>query len=322
MWQCSWMNLRKTKAMQDVAEQRPRAESPAEIARLMRSASRASVLVAVTLILAKAVAWALGGSVSVLASLVDSLMDSLASLLNLLAVHYALQPADKDHRFGHGKAEFLAGLGQALFIGGSAVFLAWQGLARLLDPVVPSEMGLSLGVMVFSMLATLGLLAWQRHVIRRTGSMAIRADALHYASDLLSNAGVILALLLAAMGWIFFDPLFALGIAVMIGYSALKIGIEAVDQLLDKELPEAVEEEIRQLAMGFEGVRGIHGIRTRQSGPVKVIQMHLEMDGDITLRAAHELADRVEDALRLAYPGADVIIHQDPHCDDPSAAGH
>lgn len=280
---------------------------------LMRSATFASILTAIVLIIAKALAWWWGDSVSVLASLADSLMDSLASLLNLLAVRYALQPADNDHRFGHGKAEFLAGLGQALFIGGSALFLLAQGIGRLLDPKPLEAFGVSIAVMVFSMVATGLLVLWQQYVVRKTQSVAIKADALHYASDLFSNAGVIVALLLSMVGFSFFDPVFAIGIAVMIGYSAVKIAMEAIDHLLDKELPDEVQDQIEGIAMGFEGIVGVHGIRTRQSGHIKVIQMHLEMDGEMRLRDSHALAESVEEALRDEFPGADVIIHQDPY---------
>ncbi len=297
----------------DTQTAQPARLTPEKMAWLMRSATIASVMTAVILIVAKTFAWWLGGSVSVLASLADSLMDSLASLLNLMAVRYALQPADNEHRFGHGKAEFLAGLGQALFIGGSAIFLLFQGVDRLLHPQPLQSVGLSVGVMAFSMTATCALLLWQRHVVRLTHSMAIKADALHYASDLFSNAGVILALGLAWMGFSFFDPIFAIGIGAMIGYSAVKIAMEAIDHLLDKELPEEIQQEIETIAMSFDEVQGVHGIRTRQSGHIKVIQMHLEMDGDMPLRHSHALAEQVEDALRDAFPGADVIIHQDPY---------
>lgn len=297
----------------DTQTAQPARLTPEKMAWLMRSATIASVSTAVILIVAKMFAWWLGGSVSVLASLADSLMDSLASLLNLMAVRYALQPADNEHRFGHGKAEFLAGLGQALFIGGSAIFLLFQGVDRLLHPQPLQSVGLSVGVMAFSMTATCALLLWQRHVVRLTHSMAIKADALHYASDLFSNAGVILALGLAWMGFSFFDPIFAIGIGAMIGYSAVKIAMEAIDHLLDKELPEEIQREIETIAMSFDEVQGVHGIRTRQSGHIKVIQMHLEMDGDMPLRDSHALAEQVEDALRDAFPGADVIIHQDPY---------
>lgn len=303
--------------MQDSIAPQQTPTTAAHRAWLMRSATYASVAVAITLIVAKALAWWWGGSVSVLASLADSLMDSLASLLNLLAVSYALQPADNEHRFGHGKAEFLAGLGQALFIGGSAVFLVVQGVDRLLHPRALEAVGVSVGVMLFSMLATVFLLLWQRHVVRQTQSVAIKADALHYASDLFSNAGVILALGLSWMGYSFFDPLLAIGIAVMITYSAIKIAVEAIDHLLDRELPDEVQQQIEEIAMTYDGVLGIHGLRTRQSGHTKVIQMHLEMDGDKKLSEAHALAERVEQALREAFPGADVLIHQDPYMGAP-----
>ncbi|CBL45046.1 Cation efflux protein [gamma proteobacterium HdN1] len=279
---------------------------------LLRSATYASMGVATLLIAIKAFAWWFGGSVSVLASLADSLMDSLASLLNLLAVRYAMQPADDDHRFGHGKAEFLAGLGQALFIGGSALFLGWQAVDRLLHPQPLDELGVSIGVMGVSIVATALLLMWQTHVVKHTQSVAIRADRLHYASDLVSNAGVILALGLAAMGFEFLDPVFAMGIALMIGYSAVKIALESIDHLLDRELPFEVEQRIQGIAMGCNGVMGVHGIRTRQSGHVKVIQMHLEMDGEMRLRDSHKIAVQVERDLRKVFQGADIIIHQDP----------
>lgn len=282
-------------------------------AMLMHWATYASVATAGTLILAKALAWWWGGSVSILASLADSLMDSLASLLNMLAVRYALQPADNEHRFGHGKAEFLAGLGQALFIGGSALFLIYQGVDRLLHPRDLSALGVSVGVMMFSICATALLLMWQRHVVKLTNSVAIKADALHYASDLISNAGVILALILSGMGFAFFDPMFAIGIAIMIGYSAFKIAWESIDHLLDRELPDDVQLKIEEVAMGYPEVLGVHGVRTRQSGHTKVIQLHLEMDGEMKLIDSHELAESVAEALRDVFHGADVIIHQDPY---------
>jgi ferrous-iron efflux pump FieF len=281
--------------------------------RLLRLATRASVATATLLITAKLVAWVMTGSVSVLASLIDSMMDVAASLINLFAVRYALMPADSEHRFGHGKAESLAGLAQTTFIAGSAVFLILQAVDRLLHPRPLEDVGIGVGVMVFAILATLALLILQRHVIRVTGSTAIRADALHYTTDVLTNASIIIALLLSGYGWQGIDALFALGIAAYILYSAWRIGHEAFQLLMDRELPDDQRERIRRIVLANDRVRGVHDLRTRRSGPDIFIQMHLELDDELSLFVAHEIADEVEASIREIHPQADVLIHKDPH---------
>jgi ferrous-iron efflux pump FieF len=283
-----------------------------ELPRLLRLATYASVGTATLLILVKLAAWIATGSVSVMASLIDSLMDAGASLVNLLAVHYSLQPPDSDHRFGHGKAEALAGLGQAAFIAGSAVFLSLHALDRLLNPQPISQIGAGIAVMIFAMAATGALLTLQHHVIRRTQSTAIRADALHYATDLATNGATLAALVLAILGWPGLDPLFALVIAAYILYSAYRIASDAVDLLMDRELEPEERTRIRQTASAVPGVLGVHELRTRRSGQIPVIQLHLELDDQLPLIEAHRICDAVEDALRMLYPQADVIIHQDP----------
>jgi ferrous-iron efflux pump FieF len=285
---------------------------PEEIARLMRLATYASISVALTLILAKLVAWGISDSLSLLATLIDSTLDALASLINLLAVRHALTPADRQHRFGHGKAEALAGLGQATFISGSAAFLMLEAVHRFLHPVPLQSFGVGIAVMVFSIVATLGLLAFQRRVIKQTGSVAISADALHYRTDLLVNGSVIVALLLSSIGWVGFDPLFAIGIALYILYSAWEIVREAFDHLMDRELPEAEREQIKAIARAHRKVRGIHDLRSRRSGMATFIQLHLELDDELSLLAAHEISDEVEERLQEAYPAAEIIIHIDP----------
>ena len=280
--------------------------------RLLRLATTASVITASLLILAKLVAWLLTGSVSVLASLVDSLMDAMASLLNLFAVRYSLQPADAEHRFGHGKAESLAGLGQAAFIAGSAVFLVLESIDRLLHPQPLSALPIGMAVIVFAMVATVALVAIQRHVIRRTGSTAVKADSLHYLTDLITNASILLALFLGAMGWPGLDPWFALGIAVYILSSAWRIGREAIQLLMDRELPSEMRRRIVELAYAPPEVRGVHDLRTRQAGHVYFVELHLELDDDLPLSEAHRIADRVEDEVRRSIPGSQVMIHQDP----------
>lgn len=285
---------------------------PQEAARLMRLATYASVTVALTLIVAKAVAWNQSGSVSLMATLIDSCLDALASLVNLFAVRHSLSPADEEHRFGHGKAEALAGLAQALLITGSGGFLLLQAASRLASPVPLEAYGLGIAVMLLSIAATLALLLFQRHVIRRTGSTAISADALHYRSDLLVNGSVMLALVLTWWGWLGFDALFALLIGAYILYSAWEIMVSAFDHLMDRELPDNERDRIQQLALAHEAVRGMHDLRSRRSGTATFIQLHLELDDDLKLLEAHRISDEVEDEILQVYPGAEVIIHIDP----------
>ena len=280
--------------------------------KLLRIASYASVVTALVLIVAKLVAWLMTGSMSILASLVDSLMDSIASLINLLAIRYSLQPADAEHRFGHGKAEPLAGLAQAAFICGSAGFLIVHAFDRLRHPYTLQAVEVGVAVMVFAIVVTLALLLFQRYVIAQTGSTAIRADALHYASDLLSNLAIIVALLMAPLGWPWVDPLFAIGVACYIGFHAARVGYDAVQQLLDRELPQAMQRQILDIAGAPAEVRGVHDLRTRQSGQVIFIQLHLELDDDLPLSQAHAIGERVEAGICQALPTAQVIVHQDP----------
>lgn len=216
-----------------------RTVEPQRAERLLRRATYASVTTASILILAKAIAWGLTGSVSVLASLIDSLLDLGASTANLFAVRYALQPPDADHRFGHGKAESLAGLAQATFVAGSAVFLVFEAIDRLSHPRDIEQLGVGIGVFSFAIFATLTLFLYQRHVVKHTGSTAIRADALHYATDLLTATSVIVALVLSTvLGWVSADAWLALLIAAFILYSAWQIARDALQILMDRELPE------------------------------------------------------------------------------------
>ncbi len=280
--------------------------------RQLRWISTASVAVASTLALAKVVAWWWTDSVSLLASLMDSLLDIAASMINFLAIRYALQPPDAEHRFGHGKAESIAGLAQAAFVGGSALFLLIQSVQRFIHPVEVHQTQAGIVVMGFSILLTLLLVIAQRIVVRNTGSTAIKADSLHYLTDLLSNAGVLLALVLTAAGHVWADALVALVIAVYILHSAWEIGHEAFEQLMDRELPDEDRRRILEVVRSVEGVLGVHELKTRKAGTTAIIQLHLEMNPNIPLREAHEIADTVERELMRTFPGADVITHQDP----------
>ena len=287
-------------------------KKPLDRAGLLKLASVASVLTAGFLIVAKLAAWSVTGSVSVLASLVDSVMDSIASLINLFAIRYSLQPADEDHRFGHGKAEPLAGLAQSAFIAGSAIFLVFHAIDRLRFTQSLDQVGIGLGVMVLAIVMTLGLLAIQRYVISKTNSTAIRADSLHYLTDLLTNISVLLALYLSSLGWTWADPVFAIVVAIYIFYSAFQIGHEAFQQLMDRELPEEILERILAIAMSHPEVTGTHELRTRQAGHTRFVQIHLVLHENMSLKHAHEIADEVEAEILAFLPGAEIMIHQDP----------
>ena len=286
--------------------------SSTEHARLLRLATRASVAVASLLIVTKAIAWWLSGSISMLAGLTDSLLDGVTSFLNLLAVHYALRPADDDHRYGHGKAESLAGMGQALFIGVSAVLIAFQAVERLKNPEPVGAPWIGIGVIVFSLVMTVALLMLQHRVIKATGSNAVRADSLHYRSDLMLNGSILLALVLASVGFPQLDAWFGLGIAVYILWSAIQIGRESFAVLMDQELPSDISENMLTLACAVPGVLGAHDLRTRISGTVWFVQFHLELPGELTLSAAHAICDHAADAIKQVYPQAEVLVHADP----------
>ena len=283
-----------------------------EYSRLVNLAGRAAILAASILIIVKLVAWIITGSSSILAALTDSLMDVTTSIINLFAIKVALQPADDEHRFGHGKAESLAGLAQAAFISGSAIFLLFNSISGLVNGHQISVSNVGIGVMIFSVLVTIALVSFQAYVVKKTGSTAIRADSLHYRTDIALNGAVLLALILAGLGWHWADGVFAIAVSFYILHGAWEIGTLSIDALMDKQLPKSDEEKIVKIAYHVEGVRGVHDLRTRQSGNTKFIQLHLELDDDQTLLDAHNRADFVEEALQNAYPQADIIIHLDP----------
>src|SRR5712671_6254050 len=281
--------------------------------RLRRMATYASVAVAALLISVKFAAWLETGSVALLSSLVDSLLDIAASLVTLVAVRHAMVPADREHRFGHGKAEPLAVLGQSAFITGSALLLLAEAIRRLILPVPVENAPAGIAVMIFSIAVTIGLVLYQRHVVRRTGSIAISADELHYRSDVVLNLSVIAALFLGgALDMPILDPLFGAAIGFWIVYSAVRLARLSLFQLMDQELPDDEREKIRAIAQSHPDVVAAHDLRTRVAGPTAFIQIHIEMNGGLSLIRAHEISDEVEAELRAAYPHAEVMIHQDP----------
>lgn len=281
--------------------------------RLRRWAAIASLTTALTLILVKLGAYVLTGSVSLLSSLVDSTVDALASLVTMIGIHYGLQPADRSHRYGHGKSEPLAALGQAFFITGSAVLLCYEAIGRLINPQ-PLRAGMvGVGVMIFAILATAALVSFQRYVIRRTGSVAIDADSLHYRGDLYMNLAVIAALLLTdATGLPWFDPVCALGIAAFLIHGAWRISRASVDILMDRELDIRTRARISAIVLAHPETRGLHDLRTRSSGDRVFFEFHLELDPHLTLAQAHDITDQVEEEIAQAFPNAETIIHQEP----------
>ncbi|MBV8738847.1 MAG: cation diffusion facilitator family transporter [Alphaproteobacteria bacterium] len=281
--------------------------------RLRRRATYASVAVALLLITIKFAAWLETNSVALLSSVIDSLLDGAASLINLIAVRHAMAPADREHRFGHGKAEPLAVLGQSAFITGSALLLLAEAVRRLIDPVPVSHPPLGIAVMVFAIVLTLLLVFYQQSVVKRTGSIAVSADEFHYRSDVVLNLGVIAALVFSALfGLPILDPLFGAAIGIWIIWSAVGLARLSLVQLMDQEFPDDEREKIREIAQSHPHVTAAHDLRTRMAGPTAFIQIHIEMDGTMSLIRAHEISDEVEARLRAAYPNAEIIIHQDP----------
>jgi ferrous-iron efflux pump FieF len=292
---------------------RDKAVTGAEAERLKHLATYAAVAVAGTLIAIKIAAWLATNSVAMLASLVDSTLDLVASGLNLLAVRHALTPADEEHRFGHGKAEALAGLGQAAFIGGSAAFLLLQSLERLASPEGVQQTTLGLAVIAISLALTLALVLFQRYVIARTRSLAIGADQLHYTTDIATNLAVVAALVFAGLwGWTIADPILGLAISAVIAWGAFKILRGSYDELMDREFDDADRERIKTIVNRHSAVVSLHDLRTRRAGHHSFIQLHLELPPEMSLIEAHRISDEVEDAIKLAYPDAEIITHQDP----------
>jgi ferrous-iron efflux pump FieF len=294
----------------------------AQAGAMMRRAATASVVVAAVLIAAKVGAWLATDSVAVLSSLLDSLLDAAASLVNLVAVRHALTPADEEHRFGHGKAEPLAGLAQSAFVCGSAVILLMEAIHRFGSPQPVQRPEIGIAVSVLAIVLSAGLVWYQRRVVARTGSVAIAADSLHYGADALLNGAVVAAILIGAfLDAPLVDPLFGALISLWILRGAARIARQSFDLLMDRELPPGDRERILRIARARPEVLDVHDLRTRSAGTHIFVQMHIELDGDMRLARAHEIADAVEHEIRAAYPNAEIIIHQDPAgIDEPHRA--
>jgi ferrous-iron efflux pump FieF len=284
-----------------------------ERAALTSRAALASITMALFLVGLKSWASLDTGSVAMLGSLADTSLDFIASLITFLGVRWAAMPADEEHRYGHGKAEALAALTQVTLITISALGIAWRAFDRLRSGEPTQGLELGVGVSVVAMLATFGLLAYQRYVIRRTGSVAILTDHVHYQADVLLNLSVIAALLLDQLiGWRLADPLFGFAIAAWLMYGAWGAASHSVDQLMDREWPEHERESFLAAARDYPELAGLHDLRTRTSGAHRFVQFHVWVPGDWTVREAHERMDKVEELLQHRFPGTEIIIHLDP----------
>ncbi|MEZ5734552.1 MAG: cation diffusion facilitator family transporter [Novosphingobium sp.] len=282
-------------------------------ATLNRSAAAASISVAAFLVALKAwAAWSTG-STAMLGSLADTMLDLVASLATLIGVWVAAQPDDEMHRFGHGKAEALAAMFQVVLISISALGLAARAIEQFISGTRTQSAAEGIGISVVAMVATLALLVWQRHVIRRTGSLAIATDHIHYKSDLFLNLAVIAALGLDQYAGVAgADPLFGLGIAVWLGWSAWKASHQAIEQLMDREWPEEKKQRFLEVMARHPELRGVHDMRTRTSGNRDFVQFHVWVDPGMSVRDAHKVMDEIEARLRREFPDIEILIHPDP----------
>jgi ferrous-iron efflux pump FieF len=282
--------------------------------RLNLSAGLASVGVALVLVLLKLWALMQTGALSIAASMADSAMDLLISGAGLWAIIYAARPADDDHTFGHSSVEDLVSLGQALFVMASALSIGWLAIRRLISDTPPDleAEGTGIAVMLVAVVLTAGLVLWQRRVARRTGNKVVAADMLHYVGDLLPTIGAILALVLSkTMGLSKVDSVIALIAAGLMLHGARGIGANAWHALMDRAADPEIVAGIETIAADWPGVRGYHDLQTRTAGSKLFVNLHIELDGEQTLREAHDIGAALKRGIVAAYPQAEVIIHKD-----------
>jgi len=287
--------------------------SPAEAAALTRRVTLLSVATAAVLVALKLAAWPASGSVALLASLADSGLDLLASLVTFFAVRYAAAPPDAEHRFGHGKAEAFASLVQGGLVFASAALIGQEAIVHMIHPQPMQQAGWAAAVMMFSTVFTGGLIYAQSRVLRRTGSIAIAGDRAHYLSDLASNLVALTGIAAAAwLGLGSLDAAAGLGVAALLLWGAIGVFRQASAQLMDHELSKAARAQIVDLMTQDPRISDVHELRTRAAGPIMHVQMHVDLDPELTLEAVHKAIVAAEKRLLEAFPSADVIIHADP----------
>lgn len=282
--------------------------------KLKRLAAAMSVSLALTLCIIKTLGALYTGSLAILSSLIDSLADVFASSISFVAIKFSTKPANIKHRYGYGRAESVSALAQSAFIAGSGLFVMYDGINRIINPAPLEKTGLGIVIMIISLLATCGLILFQRYVAKKTDSPAIKADSAHYTVDVLTNGAIIISLLAVKffrINW--FDIVTAFIIAAYLIYNAYKIAAEAVSALTDRELSDEIRQQVIDIIINSEGIEGFHDFRTRDLGGIYMFEIHLEMDGNLSLNKTHELSDMVEDKIKAAFPNSQVIIHQDPY---------
>lgn len=282
--------------------------------RLKKAAAIAGVSLAVLLIIFKLFAFIKTDSLAIFSSLADSVTDLFASMVSFIAVYFSAKPASTSHRYGYGKSEALSALLQAVFVGASGIFVIVDGINRLINPVIINQTSTGIAIMLFSIIATLILVIFQTYVANKTNSLAIKADRAHYTVDFLTNTTVIISLILVHLfGFSYFDVIAALFISAYLLYNAYELACEAVELITDKELSEEIREKVKEIVRNSKGIHGMHDLRTRSLGDIYYFELHLEIDGSMSLLKAHELADAVEQKILDIYPNSQILIHEDPY---------
>jgi len=286
---------------------------PLEAAKVTKAITWVSVSVALVLMAAKLMAFMITGSISLLASFADSALDFVASVMAFFAVRYASEPADEEHRFGHGKAESFASLFQAVLVAISAALVAREAVDRLLHPQPIVQGNIALAVMLMSIILTLGLVWLQGRAIKKSGSLVVTGDQAHYKADLFANLSVMVGIALATSGnFGIADALVGLGISVWLFFTAWEVAKAGINQMMDRELPNTERELICDITLAVEGVYSIHELRTRASGSYVHMQFHVDLEPNQTLAAAHKIVVEIERKLLETWPAADILIHPDP----------
>jgi len=280
---------------------------------LKKSAAVAGVSLAILLAVLKFIAFLKTDSLAIFSSFVDSITDLFASMVSFAAVYFSTKPATQTHRYGYGKTEALSALLQAVFVGISGIFVISDGVKRLIHPIDISQIDIGIGIMLFSIVATVILVIYQTYVARKTNSLAIKADTAHYTVDFLTNSAVIISLLFVYLfDFVYFDVIAALFISIYLLYNAYSLAKEAISLITDTELPDEIRQNIERIVQNSKGIHGMHDFRSRSLGDIFYFELHLEIDGDVSLKEAHKFSSDVEKKILKIYPQSQILIHQDP----------